>query len=179
MSAQKGSFGQFKIGDWVEFQFGAQPAIGRIIEKRGPLGIRGQQLYAIGLDFGDNDKTRLELPEDKLSHAAEADTVAWHQHKRTTGIHQTFGYRGQEAETNGRTSPLYHYLVVAKPGTTPGSAFASVISLSEARAMGVAQRPSQDFHVEAGGPAAALECAEHFLDAQHTGLMKIIGPRRP
>lgn len=177
MSAVKRPAGQFRVGDMVEFLFGAQLVLGRVTEYRGPIGVGGRRLYRIDLEGGE-EPTTLELPEEDLAKASEADASEWRRSGRTTAVHQTVTYQGEQKDARGLPRRLFHYLIVARPGQAAGTGTASVISLSEARATGVAQSPSRAFQVEAGGPAAALTEAEAFLDEQHRGLTKTVGPRR-
>jgi hypothetical protein len=79
------------------------------------------------------------------------------------------------AEENARELPAtwYHYLVIASPGTTPGSGVASIITLSQAKAEALSGGPSHILVAAEGGPDAALTKAEEFLDRHHPGLKKI------
>jgi hypothetical protein len=140
--------------------------------------MRGRRLYGVRIESGD-EPIVLELPEDDLSKAADADIAEWQRSGRTTAVHQTITFHGDQADAQGRPSPLFHYLIVAKPGPGRDSGMASVISLSEARATGTAQGPSQTIRIDSGGPIAALDAAEAALSERHRGMHKIVGPRRP
>jgi hypothetical protein len=176
-SAVKRPPSRFKVGDIVEFLFGAQLILGQITENRGPIGVGGRRFYNIRIDEGE-DGTVFELPEEDLFRAAEADIKEWHRSGRTTAVYQTATYRGDQTDARGMPSPFFHYLIVAKPGSKPDSADALVISLSEARSTGIARGPQQRFHIDEGGPTAALKKAEDFLDLKHRDLSKAAAPRR-
>lgn len=47
MSARKEKKPQFKVGDWVSFQWGVKDAMAQVIEDRGPIGVGGRRLYRI------------------------------------------------------------------------------------------------------------------------------------
>lgn len=83
-------------------------------------------------------------------------------------LHCTMTYYGREADSQGIPKPWHHYLVVAD------SRGASIISLSEIRATGAAQKESHAVSAEDGGAEAALAMAEKYLDEQHPGLRKWI-----
>jgi hypothetical protein len=75
-----------------------------------------------------------------------------------------FGLDEQERPTCWR---YFCYHIVAGPGPTPGAGVASVTTLA---VHDEAERCTycQNFHTaEAGGPAAALAAAIHYLDAYH------------
>jgi len=86
-------------------------------------------------------------------------------------------YYGEEAVGPNLPKTWYHYLVVASPGTRPGSGVASILTLSEARAEGMTRGPSHTILANEGGPERALEMAEEFLNHHHPGLKKIISRR--
>jgi hypothetical protein len=83
-------------------------------------------------------------------------------------------YYGIEEDPNGMPSPWFHYLVLVIPGVKPDSGVASIISLTEARAKGIAQGLSHTIFAKNGGPEEAVKLAEAFLDREHPGLKKII-----
>jgi hypothetical protein len=89
-------------------------------------------------------------------------------------LHCTVTYHGEEEDANGMPNPWFHYLVVASSGAKPGSGMASIISLSEARAAGIAQGPSHMIIAKVGSPEAAIKQAEEFLTTEHPGLKKIV-----
>ncbi len=86
----------------------------------------------------------------------------------------TMTYHGTDEDASGMPNPWFHYLVVASPGAKPGSGTASIVSLSRARAKGIAQGPSHTIIAKEGGPEAAIQQAEAFLDKEHPGLKKIV-----
>jgi hypothetical protein len=85
-------------------------------------------------------------------------------------------YYGEENGDRDLPRAWYHYLIIASPGTRPGSGVASIITLSRARAEAVTAEPSHILVADEGGPAAALATAEEFLDRHHPGLKKIVSP---
>ena len=88
-------------------------------------------------------------------------------------LHCTMTYQGNDEDASGMPNPWFHYLVLASPGAKTGSGTASIISLSEARAKGIAQGPSHTIIAKTGGPEAAIKLAEEFLDKEHPDLKKI------
>ena len=54
----------FRLGDKVTFMFGVSPAIGQIVEYRGPIGVGGRRLWRIEFRLDDvSDGMAVELPE--------------------------------------------------------------------------------------------------------------------
>lgn len=94
-------------------------------------------------------------------------------------LHCTMTYHGAEQDDKGLPNPWFHYLVVASPGATPESGIASIVSLSEARAEGIAKGTTHTILAKQGGPVAAIKAAEEFLDKQHPRLKKILSTSRP
>jgi hypothetical protein len=70
--------------------------------------------------------------------------------------------------------PWFQYLVVASPWIKAGSGSASILSLTAARAKGIAQGPAHTVIAKEGGEEAALTVAEDFLDKEHPGLKKLV-----
>ena len=167
----------FRVGDWVALLYGPRKVLAEVVEDRGRIGVRKRRLYRIRLDIGEGEPTMFEVPEEQLEATTEADREAWRT-KGTIGVHQTVAYRGDRQDERGMPTPLHHYLIVAKPGPQPGSGVASIISLSEAKASGVAQGPSHTVVAQAGGPEGALAKAEQYLDGLHPGLKKVVGKRK-
>jgi hypothetical protein len=93
-------------------------------------------------------------------------------------LHCTMTYYGEEDHGAGLPATWYHYLVIASPGPKAGSGLASILTLSQAKGKDLASGPSHTILTDAGGPEAALERAEHFLDSQHHGLKKILSRRQ-
>jgi len=91
----------------------------------------------------------------------------------TTAIHCTISYYGPDEDDRGMPIPWFHYLVVASPGVKPGYGTASILSLSEAKASGIAQGPLKSLVSKQGGPQGALQMAKEFLAEEHTGLQSI------
>jgi hypothetical protein len=50
MNSHKTHGPRFRIGDWVTFQYGPKKVFAKVVEDRGPLGVRGQRLYCVQLD---------------------------------------------------------------------------------------------------------------------------------
>jgi hypothetical protein len=168
----------FRVGDWVSFQYGPRRVLGQVVEDRGRLGVRGRRLYRIRLDLDPGEKTDFEMREEDLESATGPDAQARGK-GGTVAIQRTMSYFGEGNDQHGMPDPWYHYLVVAGPGPRAGSGVASIVSLSEARATGLAQGPSHTLVAPDGGPEAALSRAEEFLDSQHRGLKKIISEKKP
>jgi hypothetical protein len=89
-------------------------------------------------------------------------------------LHRTMTYYGAEDGDHDLPRTWYHYLVIASPGSKPGSGVASIMTLSKARAEAISAGPSHILVAREGGPAAALATAEEFLDRHHPGLKKIV-----
>ena len=90
-------------------------------------------------------------------------------------LHCTMTYYGEEGEGHDLPRHWHHYLVIASPGTKPGSGVASILTLSATGAEeGMTGGPSHTILTQEGGPAQALEMAEHYLTHRHAGLKKII-----
>lgn len=83
-------------------------------------------------------------------------------------------YFGNDERPTGMPEPWYHYMVVASSGHKPDSGIASIVSLSEARAQGIASGTSHTILAKTGGEAEAIKQAEMFLDKEHAGLNKRI-----
>ena len=89
----------------------------------------------------------------------------------------TMTYEGPSRDANG-PRPRFQYLVTANPGPKSGTASAEIISLSDAKARGEAQRCANVVSVCTGGPQGALDEAERQLDAKHPGLRKTVSEPR-
>lgn len=70
MSTVKGSPPRFRVGDMVTLRYGLSDVPARIIEDRGPLGVRGRRLYRV-LIVDDRD---FEVPEEDLQPATVLET---------------------------------------------------------------------------------------------------------
>jgi len=90
-------------------------------------------------------------------------------------LHRTMTYYGEEHNYQDLPTVWYHYLVIAGPGTKAGSGVASIITLSQAKA--ISDASSRTIFAKDGGPATALAKAEEFLDHHHPGLKKIVSER--
>jgi len=76
-------------------------------------------------------------------------------------------YFGLDENKRPGLQRYFCYHIVAGPGPTPGAGVASITTLA---LHDEAERCTycQNFHmVEAGGPAAAMAAAVHYLDAHH------------
>jgi hypothetical protein len=60
---------EFRLGDWVKFQYGVGPVYAQIIEDRGPLGAGRRRLYRIRFDQELNEPVEFEMPEDEMEKA--------------------------------------------------------------------------------------------------------------
>jgi hypothetical protein len=178
MRRVKSQPGRFRVGSWVTLLYGPRIVLARVIEDRGPLGWRGRRLYTVRLESSDGDPVTLEVPEEHLTAATKDEVDRWRS-QGSVATHQTVTYNESEKDEYGMPRVWYHYLIVAKPGPQPGSGIASILSLSKARATGIAQGPSNVVSVPRGGPDAALAKAVEYLDSQHPGLEKVIGEKRP
>jgi hypothetical protein len=66
MSSAKKQAPQFHIGDWVTFHYGPRKVSAKVVEDRGPLGVRGRRLYRVQIDEELGDASSFEMPEDEL-----------------------------------------------------------------------------------------------------------------
>jgi hypothetical protein len=59
---------RFRKGDLVEFQFGKYSFRGTVKEDRGPLGIKGRNLYLVEFcfDLPSDGLSQIELPAERL-----------------------------------------------------------------------------------------------------------------
>jgi hypothetical protein len=92
----------------------------------------------------------------------------------------TLTFYGEDGESVEHHKKWYHYLVVANPGPAPGSAVASIITLSDARAESNASSGEVEHTISTseGGMEASLKLAEDFLTEHHPGLKRITGKTR-
>ena len=90
----------------------------------------------------------------------------------------TMTFYGEDGESADHQKKWYHYLVVASPGTVPGSAVASIVTVSETKAESGSQGSSETILAEDGGPENAIHMAEEYLSHHHPGFKKIIGKPR-
>ena len=67
---------RFHVGDWVTFPFGFQNAVAKIIEDRGPIGVKGRRLYRVELLRDGLEPDRFEVREDDLTTASPPKTTA-------------------------------------------------------------------------------------------------------
>jgi hypothetical protein len=90
----------------------------------------------------------------------------------------TMTFYGEDGESLDHRKQWYHYLVVANPGVVPGSAVASIITLSDARTESSTAGSERTILSSEGGAESALKLAEEYLGSHHPGLTKIISRRR-
>jgi hypothetical protein len=93
----------------------------------------------------------------------------------------TLTFYGEDGESVEHHKKWYHYLVVANPGSAPGSAVASIITLSDARAESNNSSSGAVEHTistSEGGMEASLKLAEDYLTQHHPGLKRITGKAR-
>src|SRR5690348_4561344 len=65
-SRMKKSTPRFRAGDWVSFRYGLRQVTARIVEDRGPLGVRGRRLYRLRPMSAPPETGDFEMPEDEL-----------------------------------------------------------------------------------------------------------------
>ena len=70
MARAKTPKAKFKAGDWVSFRYGIRDVVARILEPRGPIGVRQIHRYRIEIPNDDGDPDSFELPEEELHPAA-------------------------------------------------------------------------------------------------------------
>jgi hypothetical protein len=68
MSSAKKQATRFRVGDWVSYDYGSTKGLAKVIEDRGPLGVRGSRLYRIQPDE-QRESSAFEMPEDELAAA--------------------------------------------------------------------------------------------------------------
>jgi len=66
MSSTKKHAPRFHIGDWVSFNYGPEKMLAKVLEDRGPLGVRGRRLYRVQPDDQLGQASAFEMPEDEL-----------------------------------------------------------------------------------------------------------------
>jgi hypothetical protein len=106
MSSTKKHPPLFRIGDWVSFDYGPKKVFAKVLEDRGPLGVRGRRLYRVQPDDQLGEASAFEMPEDELVTASppvrqsyevryhrEGGTNAW---RATTKVGEV--YRGVKAK---------------------------------------------------------------------------------
>jgi hypothetical protein len=169
MKTVKQKPGKYRVGEWVSFLFGPRLVLGQILADRDPLDVSSRRFYTVRLDLTATEPWISRMAEEELQKTTEADRVAW-QKTGKIGIQQILGYWHKDGDQRDHTKPLYHYLVVAKPGPQAGSGTATIILLSGQRAVGVSEESLPTLRVSSGGPEAALAKAKEYLDAQHAGL---------
>jgi hypothetical protein len=87
----------------------------------------------------------------------------------------TMTFYGEDGASVDHQKNWYHYLIVANPGPAPGSAVASIITLSDARAASSNVFSEHTINTSEGGPEASLKMAEEYLSRHHAGLKRITG----
>jgi hypothetical protein len=76
MNTTKNEQPRFKVGDWVAFRFGARDVTARVIEDRGPIGVKGRRLYRISIASELGEPDAFELPGVDLEPAPLPDSTA-------------------------------------------------------------------------------------------------------
>jgi len=88
MSSTKKHAPLFRIGDWVSFEFGPSRMSAKVIEDRGPLGVRGRRVYRVQPDEQPGDASAFEMPEDELEAATPPVRQSYHvRYHRQNGTH--------------------------------------------------------------------------------------------
>jgi hypothetical protein len=90
----------------------------------------------------------------------------------------TLTFYGEDGESVEHHKKWYHYLVVANPGASPGSAVANIITLSDARVESNNGGLQHTISTSEGGMEASLKLAEDYLTQHHPGLKRITGKSR-
>jgi hypothetical protein len=90
----------------------------------------------------------------------------------------TMTFYGEDGESLDHRKQWYHYLVVANPGSVPGSAVASIFTLSDAKTESSNAGSERTILSSDGGAESALKMAEEYLGNHHPGLNKIISRRQ-
>jgi hypothetical protein len=58
---------RFKVGDWISLPHGGTGTVlGRVIEDRGPIGVKGRRLFRIEITWDDREPDRFEMPEEEM-----------------------------------------------------------------------------------------------------------------
>src|SRR5437762_2746085 len=65
----------FHVGDRVRIDLGRHKLTGVVVEERGPLGVRGRNVYQVRVPMDPLDPMMVELPEDEIE-AVAAETAA-------------------------------------------------------------------------------------------------------
>ncbi len=86
MTTAKKQSGPFKVGEWVQFQYGTWNPIAQVIEARGPLGANRRHLYRIRLDREAEEPDSFELPEDALQAVPVPDKPAIMAYLKNGGL---------------------------------------------------------------------------------------------
>jgi hypothetical protein len=87
-------------------------------------------------------------------------------------------FYGEDGESVDHQKQWYHYLVVANPGDVPGSAVASITTLSDARTDSSNAGARHTIRTFEGGLEASLKMAEEYLTRHHPGLKRIMSQAR-
>jgi hypothetical protein len=76
MAKTKPPKARYKAGDWVTFRYGLRDVLARILEPRGPIGVRQRHLYRIEIPGESAEPDSFELPEEELAPAEPPVEVA-------------------------------------------------------------------------------------------------------
>jgi hypothetical protein len=66
---------RFRLGDWVSYLVGFRRVIARVVEDRGPLGMRGRRIYELQLEPGEDGGRTIDVPEHDLEPAPAITTA--------------------------------------------------------------------------------------------------------
>jgi hypothetical protein len=77
---------KFRVGDFVRFPYGAYTINAQIVENRGPLGYKGRQLYRVRFQFGEEEKSHIEVTEDEMEPVPLPDRGALLQYLKAGGL---------------------------------------------------------------------------------------------
>ena len=90
----------------------------------------------------------------------------------------TMTFYGEDGASVDHQKKWYHYLIVANSGSEPGSAVASITTLSDAEADSSNAGSRHMITASEGGPEASLKMAEEYLTQHHAGLKRIMSRPR-
>ena len=76
------STAELRVGDYVHFSYGAETMNGRIVEDRGPIGMKGRRLYLVSFWPQHRVESRVELPADELAFAEPPPDVSKEERAR-------------------------------------------------------------------------------------------------
>lgn len=107
MSTVKKHAPKYHVGDWVSFTYGPGKAEARIVEDRGPIGVRGGRIYRVEFEADQETPSQFEVPETELeptstptrlsftvSYTRQKNSNVWRAVTRSDGIMRGVRARG-------------------------------------------------------------------------------------